>query len=215
MILDADQVRGLYRRIAPFYDLSLIPFRALGDRRNRLLAVRSLRLQAGDTVVDLGCGTGINIPLLLEAVGPSGRVIGVDLSKEMLSNALERVQRLRADNVNLVVADLREWDLPACIDAALATFSLEMIPEYDLVIRTIATRLRTEGHLVSYGLKHPDRWPRWLVSLSIILLKPFGVSHDYASFRPWESMGRHLRAVDFRERMLGAAYVCSAKAPAS
>ena len=90
MILDADQVRGLYRRIAPFYDLSLIPFRALGDRRNRLLAVRSLRLQAGDTVVDLGCGTGINIPLLLEAVGPSGRVIGVDLSEEMLSNACER-----------------------------------------------------------------------------------------------------------------------------
>ena len=213
MILNTEDVRRRYRHLAPFYDLSLIPFRALGDRRNRSLAIQALKLRRGDTVVDLGCGTGMNIPLLVEQVGPNGRVIGVDLSAEMVSRAEQRVRRLGAENVELIVADLRKWEPPRRINAALATFALEMIPEYDDVVRSAARQLCPQGRLVCYGLKHPERWPNWLVALAIALLKPFGVSRDYESFRPWESMRHHLRLVEYREQMLGAAYVCSAEAP--
>ncbi|MCG6970554.1 MAG: methyltransferase domain-containing protein [Gammaproteobacteria bacterium] len=50
-----------------------------------------MQLAPGGTVVDLGCGTGLNFPLLQQAVGPVGRVISVDLSAEMLARAGKRV----------------------------------------------------------------------------------------------------------------------------
>ena len=48
------------------------------------------------------------------------------------------------------------------------------------------------GRLVSYGLKHPNRWPEWLITLGIGLTKPFGVDRDYESLKPRLSIERHL-----------------------
>ena len=70
MILDSEQVKRLYRRMAPFYDLMVVPLEWLGARRHRARAVRRLELQPGAIVLDLGCGTGLNLPLLHKAVGP-------------------------------------------------------------------------------------------------------------------------------------------------
>jgi demethylmenaquinone methyltransferase/2-methoxy-6-polyprenyl-1,4-benzoquinol methylase len=52
---------------------------------DRKRAVRALNLQRGDTVVDIGCGTGLNFPLLQGAIGPEGTIVGVDLTDAMLS----------------------------------------------------------------------------------------------------------------------------------
>ena len=67
----------------------------------RRRAMEALALQPGDVVIDAGCGTGWCLPMLLEAVGPSGRVIGFDPSEDMLAVAREREAVRRAGNVLL------------------------------------------------------------------------------------------------------------------
>ncbi len=93
MGLSAHAIVDIYRKRAKHYDVSanlyyLIGFREYAYRRK---AVAALKLQPGDTVVEIGCGTGLNFPLLQQAVGPEGRLIGVDLTDSMLEQARQRV----------------------------------------------------------------------------------------------------------------------------
>ena len=50
----------------------------------RLLAIKKLSLQRGNCVIELGSGTGLNFPFLMEQIGPEGRVVGIDLTPGML-----------------------------------------------------------------------------------------------------------------------------------
>lgn len=207
MILSKEEVRRLYRRTAAFYDAAVWLYRLVGTGRHRPHAVAALQLRPGDTVVDMGCGTGLNLHLLRAAVGPGGRVVGVDLTDAMLERARRRIERAGWDNVEVVEADLAGYAFPLDMKGAVATFALEMVPEYDAVIRRVAANLPPGRRLAVYGLKHPERWPRWLVRLGVWLNRPFGVSHEYAALRPWESVRRHMREVEHREFYAGAAYL--------
>ena len=75
-----------YDRLAPFYGalewLYMLPL--LGVRQK---TVSALRLRPGDPVLEVGCGSGGNFQLLNRAVGPTGTVLGVDLSAGMLARA--------------------------------------------------------------------------------------------------------------------------------
>ena len=213
MILSAEEVKQLYRRTAPFYDAAVWMYRLTGVTAHREVAVQALRLNQGDTVVDLGCGTGLNLALLREAVGPSGHVIGVDLTDAMLKRARRLVDRSGWQNVNLVEADMRDCPLPAEVKAVLSTFALEMVPEHDELIRSVAHSLPSGGRIALLGLKHPKRWPRWAIQLGIWINRPFGVTSEYAAIRPWESIRRHLREVMYREFYAGAAYLSVGEAP--
>ena len=75
-----------YRRRAAVYDFELALFEPL-----RREAVARLALQPGETVVDLGCGTGLSLPLLRAAVGATGHVVGIEQSPDMLARARRRV----------------------------------------------------------------------------------------------------------------------------
>lgn len=207
--LSTSQMRRLYRRLAPYYDASLWAYYLAGFRvmHYRRMATDALNVQRGDTVVDLGCGTGLNLPLLREAVGSEGRVVGVDLSEAMLEEAAARVRRAGWQNVELVRADAAEYVFPERTDGILSTLAITIVDEYDDVIRRAAEALRPGGRMTLFGLKKPDGWPTWLLRLAVWLNKPFGVSLDYAGRRPWAALRRHLREVRFEELYFGAAYL--------
>ena len=67
-----------YRKKAKHYDITsrLYPVPGYPQRGQRLRTVQALGLRAGDTVVDVACGTGLNFPMLEKAIGPGGRIIG-------------------------------------------------------------------------------------------------------------------------------------------
>ena len=213
MLMGPEEVRTLYRRTAPMYDTAVWMYRITGISRHRKISVAALRLQPGDTVVDMGCGTGLNLPLLRDAVGPAGRVIGVDLTDAMLERARRRVEQAGWGNVELIEANLTEYVFPPDLGGALATFALEMVPQYDMVVRRVAEALPKGRRLALYGLKHPDGWPQWLTRLGIWLNRPFGVTEEYAALRPWESVHRYMREVEHREFYGGAAYLSVGEAP--
>ena len=131
---DKQQIIDAYRRRAPNYDLVVrlfdifawFGFNISGWRKQ---AVSELGLKAGDTVVDIGCGTGLNFPLLHRAVGPQGMIIGVDLSDAMLTQARHTAEANHWANVQLVCADASQFEFPPRVNAVLSTYTLTLVPD--------------------------------------------------------------------------------------
>ena len=98
-----------YDFFSAFYDASLEKH----YREQRVLATAALDLQPGSVVLDLPCGTGQSFPGLCSGVGPTGRVLGVDLSAGMLRQAQGRVSRTSLSGVTLARADAKTLDLSA------------------------------------------------------------------------------------------------------
>ena len=204
---DADDVRQLYNRVAGAYDVLVRPYDLIGGRRLQRRAIDELHLSSGDTVIDLGTGTGWNLPYLAEQVGQEGRVIGVDLSEGMLARARRRVDAAALSNVELIRADLREYEPPATASGVIAAFSLEMVPEHEAVIRQLVSSLGPGARIASVGLREPEDWPDWAVRLGSLLNRPFGVNPAYRDIAPWTSIRRHLSNTIVATSHAGAVYL--------
>ena len=90
--------------------------------------VRALDLDPGDTVVEFGCGPGVNVPALRAAVGPTGRVVGVDITGAMLDRARGLAGRRGWENVEFVRGDATDPPIRSA-DAVLATFVTSLFPD--------------------------------------------------------------------------------------
>lgn len=209
MLLTKDETRDLYRKRAKRYDLALWVYRACGFRIDsyREKTVAALALEPGDTVVDLGCGTGLNLQFLQAAVGPSGRVIGVDLTDAMLAEARKRADSAGWRNVELIQADLAEYVFPEGSHGILSTLALTLVPEYERVIRAASLSLGAGGRLAIMDMKEPDGWPKWLVRFAAWLNRPYGVSLELADRHLWETVREFMREVEYREFYFGALYL--------
>ncbi len=208
-VLDGAGVRRLYDRIAPIYDLAASPYALLGGRRLAECAIAELRLQPGDTVVDLGTGTGWNLPRLADRVGPTGTVIGVDISPGMLERARKRVASRPPGNVRLVEADISGYGLPADTVAVISTFAIEMLPDYREVIGNLSLSLGEQGRIVTTGLRNPDDWPEPLIRIASRSNRLFGVSEDYRDHRPWEAVDASTTDTLHRMSHAGAVYLAA------
>lgn len=209
MALTRRRIVDVYRRRAANYDRTSKLYRLLGFRedRYRRLAVEALALSPGDTVVDVACGTGLNFALIEERIGPSGRLIGVDVTDAMLERAGERVEREGWPNVELVRQDAAEYDFPPGVDGILSTCAITLVPEYDEVIARGADALAPGGRFVVFDLKEPPRWPEWAIEAFVAVSRPFAVTRDLGERKPWESIARHFRVHATTELYAGAAYV--------
>jgi ubiquinone/menaquinone biosynthesis C-methylase UbiE len=128
---ERNAVDRFYTRWAGVYDLLASAAPGIGTVRRR--AVDALAPDPGETVVEMGCGTGANLPYLREAVGPEGTVIGVDLAGGVLERARSRIDRAGWRNVHLVRGDATRPPLRGA-DALLATFVVGMFGEPDEVV---------------------------------------------------------------------------------
>ena len=176
MALSIQEVRALYQSGAKFYDFTTILYRMIGLRMKayRALAIKNLSLHRGDLVIELGCGTGLNFPALLDEIGPEGRLIGVDLTPVMLDMARLRVERSAWQNVELIQSDIAAYDFPTEVNGVLATGLFGYLAEYDRVIKAASQALVAGGHLVILDGKQPEELPEWLFKIVLRLGRPFG-----------------------------------------
>jgi ubiquinone/menaquinone biosynthesis C-methylase UbiE len=204
-----EEVRVVYRARARNYDLTANLYYLLGfrEQRFRRMAVEALQLKPRDTVVEIGCGTGLNFRLLQEKIGPSGRLIGVDLTDAMLAQARKRVAANGWTNVELVESAAGVYGFPPNLDGILSTFALTLDADYDQVIANGAKALKPGRRWVVLDFKLPSNWIRHLTPWLIVLLRPFAVSEALASRHPWESIGRYLRNTSMKELFFGIAYL--------
>jgi demethylmenaquinone methyltransferase/2-methoxy-6-polyprenyl-1,4-benzoquinol methylase len=204
-----EEVNEVYGRRARFFDWSVNAYYLLGFRWwvYRRRAIAALELQPGATIVEIGCGTGLNFRLLQESIGLSGRLIGVDLSTDMLEQARQRIAANGWSNVELVQARAADYDFPSSVDAVLSTFALSLEPRFDEVIAKAAMTLVGDGRFVLLDLRMPDNWLRNLAPVLVWLVRPFAVSLEVAKRQPWKSLQRYFPQYSYQEGYLGLVYI--------
>lgn len=153
-----------YERGARLYDV--LSGEALVYRAGRTAGVELLSLRPGDIVLDLGCGTGLTLPLLVNAVGPTGHVIGLDRSSAMLAVARRRVTThnwlnvtlVRADATDFTAADLRSndsnQDAPA-LDAVISTYAMSVFADWRAAWDCARSVLKPEGRACIVDMQVP------------------------------------------------------------
>lgn len=148
-------MQQFYARIVRLYDSIARSIPGVG--RIRRESVGKLHLEAGDTVIDFGCGTGANTPYLRRQVGDDGRVIGVDFTVEAIEWARNRRDHHGWENVQYLVADASTPPIQGRVDGVLSTFVIGMFDNPGEVVETWCD-LIDEGALVSTYLAPSQRW---------------------------------------------------------
>lgn len=207
-LMTVEGQREVYRKRAEHYDVSSRVFNLLLMPYDgyRARAVEALDLWPGDTVVELGVGTGANLEGFVDAVGSEGRVIGVDLSPEMLDEAREKVQASGWSNVELVESDARDYAFPEELDAILSTFAITLVPDAQKVIERAIAALSPGGHIAILDFKKPD-WPDWAIQAYLPLVRLFGGTLEMTERRPWEAVERACEESKFTELYAGGVFL--------
>jgi len=100
---------------------------------------------SGMKVLEVGSGAGDVALLLADLVGPTGRVVGVEMNGEILKTARARVESAGWSNVTFMNGDIREIDPGSDFDAVVGRWILMYLPDPAAMLRHLASRLRTGG----------------------------------------------------------------------
>jgi phosphatidylethanolamine/phosphatidyl-N-methylethanolamine N-methyltransferase len=153
--LDADAVRAAYRRWASVYDMVFGGVSSFGRRR----AVAEVNKLPGTRVLEVGVGTGLALP----RYNASKRIVGIDLSTEMLALARERVRSEGLRNVEaLHELDAEATGFPdASFDIAVAMFVASVVPNPRLLLAEMRRVVRPGGNILFVNHFAAERGPRW------------------------------------------------------
>jgi ubiquinone/menaquinone biosynthesis C-methylase UbiE len=166
-------------------------------RAGRVAGIDLLQLRRGDVVLDVGCGTGLNLPLLAAAVGPTGLVIGLDRSPQMLAVAQNRITRNRLSTARLLQADataftvsmvnalVQEVSHEMGVDAVFASYAMSVIPDWQAAWRASLAVLKPGGRAGVVDMQPPIGWAKMLSPLAYFACA-VGGSDIHA--RPWTAV---------------------------
>lgn len=198
----------LYQRRAGHYDLELAAFASLREE-----AIAALQLQPGQTVLDLGCGTGLSLAALRAGVGSKGLVLGVEQCPAMLAQAQARVRAAHWRNVRLQACPVETARLPRQADAALFFFTHD-IQQQPKAMARVCGHLRPGARVVALGLC----WaPPWLGLSNLFVLGAALYSIRAPGYlaslgQPWRALAEQLASHSVEKRWLDSIYLMQGQA---
>lgn len=152
-----EAARQSYNRLSRWYDL----IAGSTEKKYRDWGLDKLSAQPGEKILEIGFGTGHCLVALAKAVGPAGRILGLDISDGMLALARERLEQagLR-DRVNLQLGDATRLDFIQLqsLDGVFMSFTLELFdtPEISQVLEECRRVLRAGGRLAVVSMTKTD-----------------------------------------------------------
>jgi len=150
-------VQRLFGRIAPIYDL-MNRLMSLGlDRRWRAFAARHLALGTGEIGLDLGTGTADLAIAVIRRSGPGTRMIGMDITPEMLEQGRLKLARLGLqDHIDLRLGDAEHIDLPDnSVDGCCSAFTVRNLTDIRQGFREMLRVVQPGGRVVCLEISHP------------------------------------------------------------
>jgi arsenite methyltransferase len=195
-----------------------VVYRSADVRRRRRHVYDLLGAQAGERVLDAGCGPGFYVSELLDQVGSAGAVVGVDASPAMLAVAAHRVEG--RPNVEFHESDVTSLPVPdAAFDRALSVQVFEYVEDVDKGLRELHRVLRPGGRVVvwdvdwatlSWHSEQPERMARMLEAWDRHLADPslprtLARRLRAAGFEDVVMEGHAFAAADFSPESYGAA----------
>ena len=173
------EVRAMFDRIAPRYDLLNRTMTAGLDGRWRRAAAAAADLAAGDRALDVCCGTGDLTLELADRTTPSGRAVGVDFAEEMVARARDKAAR-RWSAAEFQVADALALPFDdGAFDAATVAFGIRNVADLDAGLAEMARVVRPGGRVVVLEITTPAHLRRF-----------YGVWFDRAIPRLGRVLGR-------------------------
>ena len=189
-----------YRGLAGGYDR-----RAKGVEGIRRDAVSHLKLEPGDVVLDVGCGTGLSFPLIEEQIGSDGQIVGIDLSPEMVSRARDRVNDAGWGNVTLIQSAIEDAAIPVEADAVFFHFTHDIMRSV-AALDNVFQHVKPGGRAATAGAKSA---PWWAFPVNIYMRR---VVRQYVTTfegydEPWSLLAPYVPDLQLKSALFGAAYM--------
>ena len=198
-------VRVLAGIVRPFPDFDFGFIKPLRAR-----AAMLLRLRPGARVIDAGCGSGGSFPYLVAAVGPTGTVVGIELSQASGSHARRRAQKNGWHNVEVLISAA---EYAVLIDRynGLLMFAAPDVYASRASLDRLVPHLVDGARVVFFGGKRSRRSYGWLLNglLHLALTKFSLPTTPGLEEEPWRLIAPHLRDLEVEERFFGWMFLAS------
>lgn len=203
---DPQQALAQYRRHAAGYDASARRTMALRARN-----VANLQLAPGDVVLDVACGTGLSLPLLVAGVGSAGRVTGVELSPAMAARARARIAAAGWDHVTLLTGAMEAAAFAPLgpYDAIHCNFTHDVLQSEAAIARIVAA-CKPGARIAVAGSK---LLPAWLAPFNAYVRwnnAPYLTTQRNLD-RPWRVLERFVSDMRVESALWGAGYLLTAR----